>query len=73
MVLIIRSSRSEYLGEILRVDRTDGRWTCSCKSEEGPEVEGRFGLSAIAIKLDEWQLRRFMLIRGSRTIGLALQ
>ena len=49
------------------------RWTCSCKSEEGPEVEGRFGLSAIVTKLDEWKLRRFMFIRGSRSIGLALR
>ena len=73
MALIIRSMRSEYQGAILRVERIDGRWTCSCKSEEGPEVEGRFGLSAIGMKLDEWQLRRFIFIRGSRSIGLALQ
>ena len=69
----MKSRRSEYLGVILRDERVNGRWTCSCKSEEGPEVEGKFGLSAIGTKLDEWQLRRFIFIRGSRSIGLALQ
>ena len=34
LALIIRSMRSEYLGAILRVERIDGRWTSSCKSEE---------------------------------------
>ena len=58
---------------ILRGEGINGRWTCSCKTEEGPEVEGRFGLSVIGMKLDESQLRRSIFIRGSRAIGLALQ
>ena len=69
----MKSSGSECLGIIVRDERIDGRWTRSCQSEEGPEVEGRFGLSAIGTKLDEWQLRKFIFIRGSRLIGLALQ
>lgn len=64
LLLIIYSSRSAYLGVMLRDEKINGRWTYSCKSEEGPEVEGRFGLSAIGTKLDEWQLRRLMCIRG---------